>query len=834
MKKLLLILLCLPMIGFGQIWEVELLKKNKDATFLEKKIAFENYRIKYPNKKGYNPYARQIHFLETRIDKDGKYPEDKLYREWKKEKEKYTNSRLSSLSNWEELGPFHTPYTLNGNNPMGNGRINTIEFDPIDPNIIWIGAAGGGLWKTIDGGNNWTTNTDGLPTISISSIAINSVNPQEMLIATGDQIGNSYTTTIGVLKSIDGGISWDTTGTNAAVHKLVMNPDNPDSVFAGTKDGILLSIDGGINWNIIFSSSDSSSSYATAVDIEFMPGNSNVIYAAFRRSAFPGNSFASVYRTTDGGSNWSVIDSGFGGSNIEIAVTNINPNVIYTLYTTPWGTYKGLYKSIDMGDNWTLQSNSPAGMIQQGEYNLSLAVDPTDETNVWIGGINKFQSIDNGESWTNAGIGHADQHYAIFNPLNNTLFVANDGGIYKYINNAFANISNDLRITQFYKLGLSSTNPDKLVGGTQDNGTHMFNNGIFDNIAGADGMECAIDQFNENKIFSSSQYGGLRRCDDISLPNYVWNYIKPVNYSGAWVTPYKLHPMNNNMIVAGYNEVYRSFDSGDNWDTISNFGSSEKIGEIALAPSDLNYIYIKKYYYPSISVSKDGGLSWIDKTVPITNLIPAFITDILVSPHDPETIWVTCGGWSASDKVLKSTDSGDSWINISDNLPNVSVNCIVYQDNAKNDLYIGTDLGVYHRDSTMSDWMPYMNDLPNVAVTELEIHYGIGKIRAATYGRGIWESNLNLSPTSVNFNNLTSCVIYPNPTRDKINIDFPKFYQGKLVISIYNLTGEIIFTKTLNNNTRSLDISSLKSGCYFISIIGDYKENSIRHKIIKY
>jgi photosystem II stability/assembly factor-like uncharacterized protein len=827
MKKLLLILLCLPMIGFGQIWEAELLKNNKDATFLEKKIAFENYRTKYPDKKGYNPYARLFDFLEPRIDKDSKYPLDKLYREWRKEKGKYTNSKLSSFSNWQELGPFYTPYTLNWNYPVGNGRINTIEFDPVDPNIIWIGAASGGLWKTIDGGNNWTTNTDNLPVISISAITINPLNTEEMLIATGDAIHGAHTSSVGILRSLDGGISWDTTNLNETVYKLAMNPNYPDSIFAGTDNEIMLSVDGGSNWNVAYSIP---SGWGQWVDIEFMPGNTNVIYAALKQYSDD----ATPYRSIDGGISWAIIDSGLlpDRYNVEIAVTNANPNVIYAVFTN-YDDYHGLYKSNNMGDTWVLQSDTPNITSGQGWYNLSLAIDPNNESNVWVGGIYQNTSIDNGQSFNSAWGVHADQHYADFNPLNNTLYVTNDGGIYKYVNNTFLNISDDLRITQFYKLGLSSTNPDKLVGGTQDNGTHMLNNGIFDNIAGADGMECAIDQFNENKIFSSWQYGGLRRCDDISSPNYAWNYITPVNYDGAWVTPYKLHPMDNNMIVAGYNEVYRSFDSGDNWDSISNFGTGQLVTEIALAPSDINYIYLSNSY-DSITLTKNGGISWEKKN--ISSLSGYFsVTDILVSPYDPETIWITASGWNSNEKVFKSSNAGDSWVDISgNNLPNVPVNCIVYQDNAKDDLYVGTDLGVYHRDSTMSEWMPYMTGLPNVAITELEIHYGVNKIRAATYGRGIWESDLNAISLSANFEDILSCTIYPNPTRDKINIAFSKFYQGELAIDIYNLTGEIVFSEILNNNTRSLDISSFKSGCYFISITGENKETSMRHKIIKY
>ncbi len=814
------------MIGFGQIWEKELLKKNKEATFLEKKIAFDNYRNKHPNKKGYNPYARKMDFLETRLDEDGKYPAYKLFVELMKEKEKYSSSKNTSSANWQELGPFNTVPTLSGID-VGNGRINAIAFDPIDANNIWIGS-GGGLWNSIDGGANWTTNTDDLPVIGISHIAINPDNPQIMYIGMGDYL-DDYTQYIGILKSIDGGQSWDTTGYNFNIGgyyptpKILINPNYTDSVFAATKNGVLLTIDGGDNWNLIYTTP---SFYV--VDLEFMPGNSNVIYAAIKD--YSGSS--SVCRSLDGGATWTVNTNGFlsDRTNIKIAVTNANPNVIYAVFTNSTQQYHGLYKSIDMGATWTLQSNTPNIISYQGMYNLSLAVDPTNEANVWVGGVLQWYSSDNGQSWVQEGGIHVDQHFADFNPLNNTLFVANDGGVYKYINNSFANISNDLRITQFYKLGLSTSNVNRLVGGTQDNGTQMLNNFSFHHISGGDGMECIIDPYNEDIIYSSSQWGYLRKSVD---GGNSWIYITPASgsYPGSWVTPYKMHPLNNNMIVAGYKQIYRSLNGGNSWDSLSNpplNHAYQRIDEIALAPSDVDYIYASSHYVDSLYVTKDGGTTWI--TYGLSAINNASITDIVVSPDDPEKIWIT-----NNTTVYKSLDAGNSWVNISgNNLPNIPIHCIVYQDNAKNDLYVGTDLGVYHRDSTMSDWMPFMTGLPNVAVTELEIHYGIGKIRAATYGRGMWESNLNTPPVSVNFEEIASCTIYPNPTRDKINIEFSEFYDGDISVNIYNLTGEIVLTKTLKNKTILLDISFLKAGCYFININGKDRHKLIRKKIIKY
>ena len=228
---------------------------------------------------------------------------------------------------------------------------------------------------------------------------------------------------------------------------------------------------------------------------------------------------------------------------------------------------------------------------------MSLAVSNEDENHIIVGGINLWESFDGGISWNISGSSgnssdysymHVDQHAAEFNPLNNVAYVGNDGGVYKYFNtlNTWIDISDGLEISQFYKLGLSSISDYTLVVGAQDNGTERLTGATWEAIRGADGMECIIDPYNDDIIYSSSQYGGIK----VSYNGGVdWNNIKPVSYEGAWVTPYKMHPLDNNVLVAGYNVVYKSNTAAASWDSISpTYG---QLKTIALAPSNLDYIY---------------------------------------------------------------------------------------------------------------------------------------------------------------------------------------------------------------------------------------------------
>ncbi len=836
-KKFILFLIFSPLFIFSQIWEDELLLNNTRTTFQEKKIAFERYRksIPYTKGNGYKPYAREIDFLSIRMPSNGVFPKTSLYTEWLKNKNLYEKSVNQNNSNWTPLGPFDVPIILSNGKRRGNGRVNAIAFDPINPEIIYIGAPAGGFWKSTDGGSNWETYTDNLPVIGVSHIAVNPLNPQIIYIATGDANG-SDTYSIGVMKSTDGGVSWNTTGLSynvtdfEKVNKVVINPNYPDSIFAATNSNLMLSVDGGQNWNSV-------GVPGRWRDIEFKPGNSSIIYAAKQSSGG-----SNVYRSMDGGGTWSIINNGVASTGKYrplIAVTAANPEIIYALYSASDYSFHGIYKSIDGGNNWNLQSNSPNilgrstdGTSTGGQswYDLSLGVSTVDENHLYVGGINLWETTDGGVSWsiegssgngTNYSYMHVDQHCLEFNPINNIAYAGNDGGIYKYMSglNKWVDISDGLEISQFYKIGLSKSNENKLIAGAQDNGTEMLTNGVWDAIRGADGMECAIDPFDENLLYSTSQYGGLKKSFN---GGGNWDNIKPVPYEGAWVTPYKIHPQNNNMIVIGYDEVYKSVTAGAIWDSISyNVSGGQALRTIALAPSDQNYIYAASY--TTLKVTKDGGLNWqnIKPGLPNYN-----ISDIVVSEENPEKLWVTFSQYSANNKIYASEDGGLTWINVTSNgLPNLPINCIVRQS-TNNDLYLGTDMGVYYKDSIMTDWAPFMNGLPNVVVSELEIHYGAGKLRAATFGRGVWESNLQNPINQTDFEKHYSIDFFPNPANDFIvltgNLD------PIVSVSLYDLSGKKVLTGKPGLGNR-FNIHSLSQGCYVIEIVS--KGTVVRKKL---
>ena len=277
--------------------------------------------------------------------------------------------------------------------------------------------------------------------------------------------------------------------------------------------------------------------------------------------------------------------------------------------------------------------------------------------------------------------------------------------------------------------------------------------------------------------------------------------------------------------------IRRSFLGGDisgsfnSWDSISyNVSGGQSVKFIGLASSNQDYIYAGTY--SRLKVTTNGGSSWEN----IKPGLPNFnMTDIAVSSTNPDHIWVTFSEYNSAHKVYESLDRGQNWTNITgNNLPNLPVNCIVNQPFSNGDLYIGTDIGVYYKNNDMTDWIPYMNGLPNVIVSELEIQNLEGTISAATYGRGVWKSSLN--NTNTNFQNISSnsFTLYPNPTKDSFIINFPN--KNNYQVKIYTITGLLVKRFTFNKPINRIFTDGLSSGYYIIELTSE--DNTQKKKLI--
>jgi PKD repeat protein len=731
---LLLAVLILPSIAHSQDWVSKM--QDPNTNYFEVRDAFQeyydNYVQTYRQQHGVEParvpghkqFRRWEWFVKPRVNTDGsRFNPAKVFMEAQQYKQQFSTA---NAGNWSLIGPSVVP-----SNGGGAGRLNVVRFHPTNPNIIFVCSPGGGLWKSTDGGATWASNTDNLAAvIGCTDLAIDPNNPDIMYLATGDGFGAS-TYTVGILKTTDGGATWNTTGlsySNAAyrqISRILIDPTNTSTILAAASNGIYRSTDAGATWNNVQTGGFK--------DMEFKPGDPNTIYA----------SGVEFYRSTNNGQSWTKVTSGLpiasNVSRIATAVTPANPAVVYLIIGLPAPNYgtEGFYRSTNSGVSFTKQSTPALG--NQQWYDLALNASTSNADEVIVGGQLDFRRSTNaGVSWSqNGGNTHVDYHDVVYTG-NTEYYMTNDGGIYRTTNSggSWTNLSDGLEIAQIYGFGQSSTVPDLLITGWQDNGTNRASGNGWQHVYGGDGMLCFIDRTNNNNMWASTQYGGFVRSTNSggTWSNATTGITETA--SAPWVTSWMQDPVNASTLYAGFINVWKSTNGAQSWTKISSFQTTGTVITLGISPANNQVIWASKP--DGLYRTTNGGGSWTK----MTGIPSGTITGIACSDTDANKAWITYSGFSNTNKVFMTNDQGATWINISASIPNVPVNCIVYQNNSNDGIYIGTDLGVFYKDNSLNVWEPFWSGLPNVVVTQLSIFYAGGKIRASTYGRGMWESDL--------------------------------------------------------------------------------------------
>ena len=799
--------------------------------------------------------------------------------EFKELKELQKQSNLIPFYDLEFVGPTNI-----------GGRVVDIEFNPINPTIVYAAAATGGVFKSEDTGLNWFPIFDDQPNLSIGDIGIDPNNPDVIYVGTGEANGghNNFPG-LGIYKSIDGGNSWEFKGLDSTVSigRIVVDPSNSNRIFVAAvgsyfspnpQRGIYLSEDAGNTWGKSLFISDTTG----AIDLVINPSNPDIIFAAMwervRRPVFRSGTHlygpsGGIFKSNDGGITWEKLGSLNGLPDpavrrigrIGLTITQSKPSVLYALYndgTTPFG----LYKTIDEGENWTEMDTTFTGSGNFSWYFGQVRVHPTIAERVFVLDVALLRSSQSGSNWdfsygySGPSQLHVDHHALAFHPDNpNYLISGNDGGI---------NISEDggltwstpanLPITQFYEIGLDENNPERFYGGTQDNNTIRTLSGSLNDwtrIWGGDGFYVIVDPNNPDIIYAESQFGYLvKSTDGGNSFFYALNGIddeEPTN----WSTPVVMDPNNSNILYYGTHSLYRTENGTSSWEKVSpkltDHSDERRLGTIttiAVAQTNSNVIYVgtdDSYIW----VSDNVGGSWkiISDDLPFR-----WITRVAVDPNDEKIVYATFSGLKWRDpepRVFRSTDMGITWQNISGGLPDAPVNAFAIDNNNSDILYIGNDIGAFVSHNTGNTWNILSESLPIVVVNDMKIHPTENYLAIGTHGRGMYKIDLNqlvgqrdeiqVSENIELFQN------YPNPfnpaTTIKYRISAHNFDVNspkKVKIVIYDDLGKEITTLVnKKQNPGNYEVifngNSYASGVYYYTIIVDNYTKSRKMILLK-
>lgn len=730
---------------FQMVEEQEKSSNENSKTFMKSKV----------NKQ----FERWKHFWKSRVDDEGNFPRPDVWRTEKIYIDQYHRNRkseslLGSTQNnpeWRLVGPLGSPL----GNMSGNGRLNGVTLSSNNENLIWVAAAGGGAWKSTDAGKSWTTTTDKIAVLAINDVALDPKNDNIVYLGTGDDWGQGAiyrnVNSAGVMKSTDGGNTWQETGLKwniaqgITISKILVHPQNSSILLATTTDGIYRSTDAAATWTRVQT--------GWFRDLDFHKEDPDRWYAC---------SNTQFFLSTDGGVKWSskTVSGMSGTRRLAISSSEANSDFIYLVAANGDGRFAGLFQSTDGGDTWTRRSTTPSilednidgtvntGRQGQGWYDLAILASPTDAKSVFVGGINIWRSATNGQTWTivsdwlgrsGKSYVHADIHDIDYSSVSGKIYAATDGGLYVTTNNGttWTEINGTKAIMQFYKISITEQS-NIILGGSQDNGTNRFSSNEWREANGGDGMDNGIDPTNSQIMYCSNPQGDLRKSSNGGQNFGPMLTDNTTGESGQWVTPFVIDMAKPDNLYAGYRRVWKSTDKGSTWRATGNFPNNPSALVNCIAVSESNNSWIYASSGAGLFYTTDAGVTWAQRTgLPFG---AGNISSIAISKQNHQRVCVTLSRFGAAN-VYESLNGGETWKDVSAGMPRVPANTCIYEK-SNNRIFVGTDIGVYYKDEVAGSFNDYNNGFPAVFVNDLEISNSRGKLIVGTWGRGVWEANL--------------------------------------------------------------------------------------------
>ncbi len=766
------------------------------------------------------------------------------------------------------------PWVAEGPGNIG-GKFNVLTKSPLTNSTLYAGATNGGLFKSIDDGTTWNPIFDDLSYLAIGSMVIDPQNENTLYVGTGDKnFGGGSHIGNGIYKSSDAGTNWTQIGLEQTgiITELVLHPTDQSIIYAATlgnpyekttERGVYKSIDGGTTWDNILFISDSSG----VIDLVMDPSNPDVLYASgFNRINLPFNGKVSgpdskIFKTSDGGTTWIQLTNGLPNtaeSRVGLAISTTNTNTLYAIYVAADGLdVLDIYKSTNSGVNWTPLNAINNGLDIDalggfGWYFGEIYVNPYNDNHIVITGVEMYHSIDGGSTWSQNVPDwwtyevHADKHNVLFLSADSYI-IATDGGLYKTTDNGvtWVDIEN-MAVTQFYHIDVDPNQSGIYGGGAQDNGTMNGNATTFnlwERLYGGDGFRLTyLKQEGPNAMYVQTQNGNINHLDG----NGNQTDVSPDLFEDRtnWDTPYIINEDENELFVGTSKMSMMQNAPYGFYNSISQDLTKVALGTAVGRERSHTITEVEQATYNSdiLMVGTSDGLVWRgDRTnawnftnVTTPTLPNRYVTGIKSSPNANDNFYVCYSGYTLNDYssyIYKTSDLGLTWIDISGDLPNLTVNDIlVVPGQDDNYIFAALDGGVYFTENGGINWDYVGTGLPFVTARELRLDVINSKLICGTYSRSMfsydvsWIDNLDADYTGINTNSETKLSIYPNPATDIITIKDGTVGEFKL----FNVKGQLVLNHT--NSTQgdfTLDLSDLTKGVYV------YKLNDEKGKLIK-
>jgi photosystem II stability/assembly factor-like uncharacterized protein len=668
---------------------------------------------------------------------------------------------------WTSIGPTN-----------GAGRVTAIAPHPSTAGTLYVGAAGGGVWKTTDGGVTWAPLTEGINDLSVGALAVAPSSPSTLYLGTGEGgYAGDFIPGIGFLTSSDGGATWSLPNSVIATtfYRILVHPANPQELVIGTNQGGLRSTDGGATWKTVISRAI----YGDVADLVRHPTDPMTLYAATWCVNTCTAGVGKVLKSADGGVTWVEKSVGLpdpGGlsstflfnERLAIAISATNPLVLYaaTGLTNNLGkVVSHIYKTTDGGEMWSdlpaVASNTSRSisryLSQQPWYDNTIVVSPADPNLVLAGGVGYIRSTDGGNTFAVAPFAGTDIHVDVHDLRYQgaTLYVGNDGGVWSSPDDGVTGAEHNagLVIRQYYALANDPANRSRILAGAQDNGTNQRPDSggtVWRDVVGGDGFECAVNPAAPTFAYGTVQHGLVYRSKAAGgAGDPGFSDVSPP-YASDEATPFStvltVHPARPSTVYTGSYRVWKSDNGGDTWLPLpttttdsSTWSTTDTITAIVVAPSDPSVLMVGKNR--RVFRSTDAGNTWVLASTGLPNL---HINNLEMDPKSSSVAYAALATTSDSN-VYQTTDGGQSWLPRASGLPHFAAQVVRVDPTDSNTLYCGVDVGVYRSTDQGASWNRFGTGLPSASVHDIRILEDGSILRVATHGRGAWE--LGVPPT---------------------------------------------------------------------------------------